>query len=96
MASVKVGLTERLASRYIILSFRCRIGVTVSPESADWVIREAFTEPLAFWFAERWVMGLVPTHALCCEGFLKRGLELAGRPKTGVGGAGMRRETGQW
>lgn len=46
----------------------------VSPESAEAGCEGlgAFTTPLVFWFAERWVIGFVPCHALGCVGFLER------------------------
>lgn len=71
--------TDRFASRYIILSLRCPLGVMVSPERAGAGCDGlgVLTTPLVFWFAERCVMGLVPCHALGCEGFLEGGLESA-------------------
>lgn len=65
---VDVKPTERFASRYIILSLRCLMGVVVSP-GCDGLT--GLAAPLVDWLAERWVMGLVPCHALGCVGFLE-------------------------
>ena len=77
------SLTDRFASRNIILSLRCLIGDADSPERAagDWEGLGALATPLEVGFVGRWVMGLVPCHALGGGGFLKGTVESAARPR---------------
>jgi hypothetical protein len=68
------ALTVKLASRYIMRSLRCRIGVAVSPDELVTVCAGLGTLPTpleAGGFDGRWVIGLVPwVHAFWAGGFL--------------------------
>lgn len=72
-------LTDKFANRNIILSLRCLMGEAVSPERAMEFCEGlgAAGTPFEVAFVERWVMGLVPCHALGGGGFLGERIESA-------------------
>lgn len=66
-------LTVRLASRYIMRSLRCRIGVAVSPVAVAAGFGVFATPLVGVEFVGRCVIGFVPwDHALGAGGFLRR------------------------